>query len=112
MEINKPGGFLLAIIKKLEKNESDMIDLRDIERKVKSLDREGIVTYRFRRGYAADFVSEEIYDDLGVFEDIGWLQMDYSNPHCKLTPRGRQIAQTLDLPEPAKAKFNIIFECK
>lgn len=113
METSKPGGFLLNIIdmmdKEQEKDERDMIKIEDIENKIKILNQKGLVTYGFQRGFDNDFVSEELYDDFRVFEDVGWLEMDLSNPHCKLTERGKCVVKEIEIPELVKDKFNSIF---
>lgn len=111
MEINKPGGFLLAIMKMIpERDERGMVKLEDIENKIKLLNQSGVVTYRFQRGFNNDFASEEFYDDLRIFEDVGWIDIDFSNPHCKLTERGERVVKEIEIPELVKEKFNSIFE--
>ncbi len=111
MEISKPGGFLLAIMEKIpERDKRGMAKIEDIENKIKLLNQRGVVTYRFQRGFNNDFASEEFYDDLRIFEDIGWIEIDFSNPHCKLTERGKRVVKEIDIPELIKEKFNSIFE--
>ncbi len=116
MEINKPGGFLLAAMKRMSgKDERDMIKsedikIEDIENKIKLLNQKGVVTYGFKRGFDNDFVSEELYDDLRIFEDVGWIKIDFSNPHCKLTDRGKQIVKEIEIPEIVKDKFESVFK--
>lgn len=110
METNKPGGFLLAIMEKIpDKDDREMIKIEDIENKIRLLNQKGVVTYGFKRAFDNDFFSEELYDDLRIFEDIGWIETDFSNPHCKLTNRGKQIVKEIEIPELVKDKFNSIF---
>lgn len=110
MEIIKPGGFLLTIMGRIdEKDERDMIKLEDIEAKIQELEQTGVITYEFQRGFDGELASEEIYDDLRVFEDVGWVETDFSNPHCKLTERGYQVLNELEMPENVKDKFDSIF---
>lgn len=111
MEINKPGGFLLAIIGRIvEKDERGMIKIEDIENKIKRLEEMGIVTYGFQRGFNGDLASEEIFDDLRVFEDVEWIETDLTNPHCRLTEDGKKIVAQIEIPERIRDKFNRIFE--
>ena len=116
MEINKPGGFLLATMGNLqmknlvEKDERGMLKIEDIENKIKKFEETGIITYGFQRGFDGDLVSEEIFDDLRVFEDVGWIEADLTNPHCKLTENGIKIFEQLEIPERVRDKFNSIFE--
>ena len=110
MEINKPGGFLLAIMGRIvEKDNRGMVKLEDIENKIKKFEEAGIVTYGFQRGFDGDLASEEIFDDLRVFQDIGWIETDFTNPHCKLTENGKKIFEQLEIPERVKDKFNSLF---
>jgi len=116
MEINKPGGFLLATMGNLqmknlvEKDERGMLKIEDIENKIKNFEETGIITYGFQRGFDGDLVSEEMFDDLRVFEDVGWIEADLTNPHCKLTENGIKIFEQLEVPERVRDKFNSIFE--
>ena len=112
MEIVKPGGFLLAIMgnDKIKKNNRDMIKLEDIEAKIKKMEEIGIITYEFQRGFGGDLASDEIFDDLRIFEDVGWVETDFTNPHCKLTERGMQIFNELEIPVKIREKFDSIFE--
>ncbi|MFZ3059785.1 MAG: hypothetical protein WA102_08595 [Candidatus Methanoperedens sp.] len=111
MEINKPGGFLLAIMERIsEKNKGSMIKIEEIEDKIKLLTQKGVVTYGFQRGFDNDFASEEFYDDLRIFEDVEWIETDFSNPHCKLTEKGKRVVKEIEIPELVKDKFNSIFE--
>jgi len=111
VEIIKPGGFLIAIMgKTVEKDDRGMIKLEDLEDKIKKLEDMGVITYEFQRGFNGELASEEIFDDLRVFEDVGWVETDFSNPHCKLTDRGIQIFNELEIPEGIQEKFNKIFQ--
>ncbi|KAB2942179.1 MAG: hypothetical protein MPEBLZ_02639 [Candidatus Methanoperedens nitroreducens] len=110
MEINKPGGFLLAIMGNMvERDERDMIALEDIENKIKKFEEIGVITYGFQSGFNGDLASEEIFDDLRVFEDVGWIETDFTNPHCKLTENGKNIFKQLEIPERVRDKFNSLF---
>jgi len=110
MEIVKPGGFLLAIMgNMIQENDQGMIKLEDIESKIKKLEEIGIITYEFQRGFDGNLASEEIYDDLRVFEDIGWVNTDFTNPHCNLTERGKEVIKELEMPENIREKFGSIF---
>ncbi|MFA4956677.1 MAG: hypothetical protein WC556_06855 [Candidatus Methanoperedens sp.] len=111
MEIRKPGGFLLAIMKKIpERDKRGMVKIEDVENKIKLLNQRGVVTYRFQRGFNNDLASEEFYDDLRIFEDVGWIEIDFSNPHCKLTEKGERLVKEIEIPDLVKEKFNSIFE--
>ena len=111
MEINKPGGFLLAIMGRIKKKDKrGMIEIEDIENKIKLLNQKGVITYGFQKGFDNDFASEDFYEDLRIFEDIGWLETDFSNPHCKLTEKGERFFEKIEMPVLVKAKFDSIFD--
>ena len=110
MEINKPGGFLLFIMEKCaEISDQEMIEVEEIERKVQSLNNRGVITYDFRKGFNGDLTSDELYDDLVHFSDVGWVETDFSNPHCRLTDKGKRIIKKFEIPKDVQEDFNNIF---
>ena len=105
MEINKPGGFLLLMLDKLS---NENTTLKNIESKFKEFEKSGIVTYDFIIAFGDDRVSLEIYKDLSLFIDVGWIK--FIDFEYKLTNRGIYQIKDYELPEVAKEKFEKLFE--
>lgn len=119
MEVNLPGGFLLATIGKITErshnlsndivDEREMIKIEYIQEKMKLMGQKGVITYKFDEN-PTRLETSDFFDDLILFEEIGWIKNDFTNPHCKLTKKGLNLFKKLEVPDSVKAKFDSVFE--
>jgi hypothetical protein len=109
MEVTKPIGQLLVVMKTL--NKYNPVNIADIEEKLKLIERTGISNYEFGKfidGKLKD-ASFEILRDLLIYHSIGWIEVNKENTACMFTQKGLCMAERMKVPDIMHDQFYSVF---
>ena len=109
LEVTLPNGLLLIALRTIDSY--NIVNIADVEEKLKLIERAGLQTYEF--GSFQDGVLKDtttaILQDLLVYHSIGWVEVNKEKTACVFTQKGRCMAERLKVPESMEARFYSAF---
>jgi hypothetical protein len=109
IDVTLPNGLMLIVIRTIDKY--NIVNIADIEDKLKLIERAGVPTYEFGvfvDGKLKD-ASFDILRDLLIYHSIGWLEVNKENTACIFTQKGRCMAERMKVHDSLHDKFYSVF---